>query len=141
MRGTAKLSIDFQSMISRTLVNDEYVLLSNLDLSSAFDLVDKNLLIKRLKIIGLPNDLVNLKSFFLLAFADDIFILKWNKYIPSLIDSMEKTIEAITKWLKYSRLVVNEAKTELCVFYKKDTTQLQLKVIIVKSDRDILLMF
>jgi hypothetical protein len=62
MRGTAFLSIETQSMISRALDNDEYVLLSSLDLSVALDLVDIKLLLKRLKIIGLPRDIVNLNS-------------------------------------------------------------------------------
>ena len=34
--------------------------MASLDLSSAFDMVNINLLLKRLKIIGLPDDLVNL---------------------------------------------------------------------------------
>jgi hypothetical protein len=29
-------------------------------------------------------------------------------------------IEALRKWLKDSRLKVNESKTELCLFYKRD---------------------
>jgi hypothetical protein len=62
MRGAATLSIEIQIMISRALDNNEYALLSSLDLSTAFDLVDIQLLIKRLKIIGPPNDLVNLNG-------------------------------------------------------------------------------
>ena len=36
------------------------IIMANLDLSAAFDLVNVNLLIKRLRIIGLPKDLTNL---------------------------------------------------------------------------------
>jgi hypothetical protein len=49
MRGSATLSIEIQSMIIRALDNDEYVLLSSLDLSAAFDLVNIKLLIKDIK--------------------------------------------------------------------------------------------
>ena len=34
--------------------------MASLDLSSAFDIVNIQLLLKRLKIVGLPNDLINL---------------------------------------------------------------------------------
>jgi hypothetical protein len=37
---------------------------------------------------------------YLFAFADVMFVPKVNKSLPSLIESMEKTIEAITLWLK-----------------------------------------
>ncbi len=41
--------LHLQSIIARALDNNEYVLLSSFDLSSAFDVVDINLLLKRLK--------------------------------------------------------------------------------------------
>ena len=47
-------------MISRALDNDEYVAMASLDLSSAFDVVNVPLLIKRLRILGLPNDVTRL---------------------------------------------------------------------------------
>ena len=40
--------------------DEDYVLTTSLDLSSAFDLVNVELLIKRLRIIGLPDDVVEL---------------------------------------------------------------------------------
>jgi hypothetical protein len=52
MRGTATLSIEIQSMISKALNNNEYVLLSSLDLSAAFDMADIKLLLKRLNKLG-----------------------------------------------------------------------------------------
>ena len=33
----------------------------------------------------------------------------------------ERRLEMITKWLRGSGLVVNESKTEICLFYKNDT--------------------
>ena len=174
-RGTSTLSIELQSIIGRALDKDEYVLLSSLDLSAAFDLVDIKLLIKRLHIIGLPGDIINLikewlsnrhyyvdiegensclfdlllgtvqgsilgpilyaiyvspmfDKHFLLAFADDTFIPKFNTSLPNLIESMEKTIEAITKWLKKSGLLVNEAKTELCLFHRNDVAPITIRI-------------
>ena len=59
-RGTSTLSLDLQSMIGRAMDKNEYALLSSLDLSAAFDLVDVKLLIKRLQIIGLTDDVINL---------------------------------------------------------------------------------
>ena len=40
--------------------NDCYVALTGIDLSAAFDIVGVKLLIKRLTILGLPRDVVNL---------------------------------------------------------------------------------
>ena len=57
---TSTLSADIQSLISRALDEDEYVLLASIDLSSAFDLVNVDLLIKRLQKIGLPEDIIDL---------------------------------------------------------------------------------
>ena len=33
-----------------------YVIMASLDLSMAFDMIDTNLLVKRLRIMGMPND-------------------------------------------------------------------------------------
>jgi hypothetical protein len=57
-----------------------------------------------------------------LAFADDNFIPSIHYSNGRLIEDMEKALESITKWLKKSGLKVNSAKTELCLFYKSDTT-------------------
>ena len=65
---------------------------------------------------------------FLFAFADDTFIPKFNTSLPNLIESMEKTIEAITKWLKKSGLIVNEAKTELCLFHRNDVAPITIRI-------------
>jgi hypothetical protein len=64
-RITSTLSIELQSVISRALDEDEYVMVASLDLSAAFDVVNINLLLKRLRIIGLPNDLIELISVWL----------------------------------------------------------------------------
>jgi hypothetical protein len=41
---------------------------------------------------------------------------------------MEKSLEAITKWLKKSGLKVNNEKTDLCLFYRQDTAQVSIHV-------------
>jgi hypothetical protein len=40
--------------------DDNYVLMASLDLSAAFDVVNVPLLLKRLKVMGLPEDLIAL---------------------------------------------------------------------------------
>jgi hypothetical protein len=57
---TATLSLKLQSQIARALDSGSYAMTASLDLSSAFDLVNIDLLIKRLRIIGLPDDIVSL---------------------------------------------------------------------------------
>ena len=49
-----------RSKISRALDNDEYFLLGSLDLSSAFNVINRNLLYKRMDIMGLPPDIIGL---------------------------------------------------------------------------------
>jgi hypothetical protein len=59
-QSTSTLSNKLFSQISRALNDEDYVLITSLDLSSAFDLVNINLLIKRLRIMGFPNDIAEL---------------------------------------------------------------------------------
>ena len=61
---TALLSI--QNKISNALDNNNYAVMTSLDLSAAFDVVDHNLLIKRLEQMGLPKKIVNLIKAWLL---------------------------------------------------------------------------
>ena len=61
-------------------------------------------------------------------FADDNFVLGWNNCISALIVDMEKKLEAITKWLKDSGLVVNEAKTEICLFHRNDQLPIEITI-------------
>ena len=53
-------------------------------------------------------------------YADDNYVIKWNNKIEALID-MQKSLEAITKWLRDSGLKVNETKTEICLFHRTMT--------------------
>jgi hypothetical protein len=54
------LSAKLLSDIARSLDDDNYVMVASLDQSSASDLVNIRLLMKRLTIIGLPNDVIQL---------------------------------------------------------------------------------
>jgi hypothetical protein len=49
-------------MIARAVNDDEYIIVASIDLSSTLDLVNIDLLLQRLKIIGLPEDLIALIS-------------------------------------------------------------------------------
>ena len=59
-KSTATLGLQIQSLIARALDEGDYVLMASIDLSAAFDVVNINLLIDRLRIIGLPEDIVGL---------------------------------------------------------------------------------
>ena len=62
----------------------------------------------------------------LVNFADDNFCVEWNTSLPRLILNLEKRLEMITKWLRDSGLVVNESKTEVCLFHKNDQPQISI---------------
>ena len=174
-----------QSLISRVTDENNFALMASLDLSAAFDLVDVELLIKRLRIMGLPMDLINLirtwltdrKQYVEISghssaildlnsgtvqgsilgpllyaifvspmfdltnitnFADDNFVVAWNKSLAALIDDMERNLEMIIKWLRDSGLQVNEDKTEVCLFHRNDqpTTTIRILGNSVKTKRE-----
>ena len=172
-RSTATAGLTIQSILSHALDRNEFALMSSIDLSAAFDVVNIKLLIKRLEIIGLPTDVIllikawlNNRLFYvdvdgncsyittsesgtiqgsrlgpilyaiyvsplfdlqkMTNYADDNLIIRWNICLQSLIDDMEKDLEAITKWLKESGLKVNEIKTELCLFHRNSHEPIQL---------------
>jgi hypothetical protein len=49
-----------QSIIASAMDENNYAIMANLDLIAAFDVVNVNLLLKRLKIVELPDDLIEL---------------------------------------------------------------------------------
>ena len=55
-RSTITAGLTIQSIISREMDRDNFVAMSSLDLSAGFDIVSLDLLLKRLKIVGLPED-------------------------------------------------------------------------------------
>ena len=174
-KSTSSLGIQIQSLIARALDDGDYVLMSSIDLSAAFDVVSINLLIERLRIIGLPGDIIALiklwlenRSFYVEAnglnslfydinsgtiqgsilgpilyaifvsplfdltdlsnFADDNFAITWHKSKQMATTLMQNKLEIMSTWLKRSGLKVNESKTEICLFYKKDTPPVEIIV-------------
>ena len=63
-----------------------------------------------------------------LSYADDTFIPKCTNSLENLIHDVEKTLKAITKWLRDSGLKVNQGKTEICLFSKRDTAPVRIKI-------------
>ena len=174
-KSTLTAGLLLQSLIARSLDDDNFVALASIDLSAAFDIVDVELLIKRLKILGLPRDVVDLIKIWLneryfyvsvgghdstletswygiiqgsilgpilyalfisplfnleklTCFADDKFALAMSKDKHELINLLKTKLERIVKWLSESGLKVNEAKTELCLFFKRDTTPIHFSL-------------
>ena len=187
-RSTATAGLTLQSILARALDQDNYAIMSSIDLSAAFDVVNVKLLLKRLHIIGLPNDIIKLIEIWLKNrmfyvdidgissylkssdtgtiqgsklgpilyaifvsplfdlkkmsnYADDNFIIRFNKTISVLINDMEKSLEAITKWLKKSGLKVNENKTEACLFHRTSNIKVTITVnnskIISKNNKNV----
>jgi hypothetical protein len=62
------------------------------------------------------------------SFADDNFTVRWNKVKSKLIKELEKDLETLTKWLSDSGLKVNESKTELVLFYRKDCRKVIIRI-------------
>ena len=59
--------------------------MASIDLSAAFDLVNTNLLLKRLKIIGLPPDILRLIELWLTKRSFYVNIKEKNSYVIKLI--------------------------------------------------------
>ncbi len=54
------MALTMQSIIARGIDENNYVAVASLDLSAAFDVVDRNLLFTWLEVMDLPKDLRNL---------------------------------------------------------------------------------
>jgi hypothetical protein len=134
-RSTSTHSAELQSILGIALNKNEFIHMSSLDPSSAFDIVNLNLLLKRLEMIRLPNFIINdlllgtvlesilgsvmyaifMPSVFglenMFVFEDDSFIPRWDKSLPKLIKQLEKSFKAITNCLRQSDIKVNSANT------------------------------
>ena len=89
-RSTSTMSLEIQNIIARALDEDKLVLLASLDLSAAFDVVNIDLLIKRLKIIGLPGDIVELIRIWL---KDRMFYVSIDGVNSMLYDLLLGTVQ------------------------------------------------
>ena len=89
-KSTATAGLILQSIIARATDENNYVLMASLDLSAAFDLVNVNLLVKRLKIIGMPKDLVKLIEIWL---TDRTFYVEINGINSRVYNSIDGTVQ------------------------------------------------
>ena len=60
--------------------------------------------------------------------ADDNFIITFHKNKLQTVTLMETKLKLITTWLTDSGLKVNEAKTESCLFHRKDSRPIEIHI-------------
>ena len=61
-------------------------------------------------------------------FADDNFVIKYNRFLPQLLIDMKQTLYMIIKWRNYLGLNANDAKTELCLCNKTNSAEVTLTI-------------
>ena len=64
----------------------------------------------------------------LVCYVDDNFGLEWNRSKAVLAHNTKAKLARVINWLTKSGLKVNGTKTELCLFYKRDTAPIQLVI-------------
>ena len=89
-RSTVTAALTIQSIISRALDEDNFYVLASLDLSAAFDLVNRELLFKRMEIMGIPPDVVLLLKDWL---SNRLFYVNINSSNSSLHQDNHGTIQ------------------------------------------------
>ena len=167
-RSTETAALEIQSKISGWCDEGEFVTVTSLDLTAAFDIVDHRLLHKRMIQIGLPNIIVEIidewlrdRSFYCevkgkaslvrqithgtvqgsilgpvlfaifisgisemaknsFSFADENYILNHARVKRDVIIKTEQTVATVRDWLIRNGMLVNDNKTEVCIFNKKD---------------------
>ena len=62
------------------------------------------------------------------TFADDNYLLEFDKDIMSTIGKVKMKAERVIKWLRDSGMKVNSEKTELCIFSTKDVRQIEIEI-------------
>jgi hypothetical protein len=89
-RSTITAGLTIQSIISREMDGDNFVVMSSLDLSAAFDLVNLDLLLKRLKKMGLPKDVISLLEVWL---RNRFFYVEANGHNSMVLNSDIGTVQ------------------------------------------------
>ena len=89
-KSTTTLSLQIQSLIARALDDDNYVLMASVDLSAAFDVVNIDLLLEHLRVIGLPGDVRDLIQVWL---RDRFFYVEIDDLTSILHDINSGTIQ------------------------------------------------
>ena len=59
-QSTITASVEIQSRVATLMDQDQYIAMASIDLSAAFDVVNVDLLLVRLKKMGLLNDVINM---------------------------------------------------------------------------------
>ena len=167
--GTEKACLEIQSRIAQVCDKDEFMVVATVDMSAAFDVVDHNLLIRRLEAMGFPVQLITVVSswlkdryFFcavnnsnshmfsveagtvqgsilgpvlyalftsavgdltdtLSTFADDNYQMNSDLMENIAVQKCLTDLAITMKFLTESGLKINNEKTEICVFNRKDT--------------------
>ena len=161
--------------VSDAMDRGEYAIMASLDLTAAFDVVNVDLLLKRMEIMGIPQNLISLlkvwlkgrqayvevegtcSTYFkvdsgtcqgsilgpvlfcifiaplldcedLFAYADDSYEIETGPDRHESVQRLKIRLERTIDWLKSSGLKVNEEKTELVVFYKRDTEEVSINL-------------
>lgn len=57
-----------------------------------------------------------------------MFIPREGSILTTLVHDMEDSLDSISKWYSQSGLVVNQSKTEICLFYKTDIESVEVTV-------------
>jgi len=162
---TVTALLEIQNRISRNINRGKYHEMISLDLSAAFDMVNHEILVERMKTAGLPNDIINIlknwltgrkayvecgwevsdlfpvtdgtvqgsvlgpilfaifvrpmsEMFECTSFADDSYIDDGDYNLELLVQRLQSNATRLAMWFKNSGLVVNESKTEICIFHK-----------------------
>ena len=87
---TATIGLVLQSVLANALDQNNYALMASLDLSAAFDVVNIELLKKRLDIVGIPSDVVSLIEVWL---TDRLYYVSINGDNSCLTKSETGTIQ------------------------------------------------
>jgi hypothetical protein len=59
-KSTITASLELQNQIAKALDEDNFVAVASMDLSAAFDVLDVDLLLKRMRLMGIPEDLLKM---------------------------------------------------------------------------------
>jgi len=172
---TVTTLLQLQHEIAENINQGLYHAVLSIDLSAAFDTVNPDLLLKRMSICGIPNDITDLlrdwlkdrkayveiggesSEFFdvpegtvqgsvlgpvlfaifiapmfdiikATSYADDSYLSEFDQSLGELKRKIQNSANKLTKWFKSSGLVVNEQKTEFCIFHKTQKVTCEITV-------------
>jgi hypothetical protein len=89
-RSTITASLEIQSRVAALMDQDQYVAVASLDLGAAFDVVNVDLLIVRLRKMGLPTDVISLLELWL---KDRQYYVEVRSSCSQYFDSNDGTVQ------------------------------------------------